>query len=146
MSGRPPRSPPAPPPRYARYGYGRRRPPMPSRSGPPVCAGRWSRLPDREPDATVRAHALASGLLERYGVLTRGAVVAERAPGGFAATYPVLKAMEEQGGIRRGYFVEGLGGAQFAVPGAVDRLRSLHVAREPAPTPVEWQPPVPPWW
>jgi ATP-dependent Lhr-like helicase len=58
-------------------------------------------------------------------VLTRETVVAEGWPGGFAALYPVLRAMEESGRIRRGYFVEGLGGSQFALPGAVDRLRAL---------------------
>jgi ATP-dependent Lhr-like helicase len=57
--------------------------------------------------------------------VTRGAVVAERVTGGFAGVYPVLKAMEEAGRCRRGYFVDALGGAQFAVPGAVDRMRSL---------------------
>jgi ATP-dependent Lhr-like helicase len=78
-----------------------------------------------EGDQTVRAHALALTLLERHGVLTRGAVAAERITGGFAAVYPVLRAMEEAGQCRRGYFVEGLGGAQFALPGAVDRMRAL---------------------
>jgi ATP-dependent Lhr-like helicase len=73
----------------------------------------------------MRAHALALTLLERHGVLTKGAVAAERIPGGFAAVYPVLRAMEETGQCRRGYFVEGLGGAQFALPGAVDRMRAL---------------------
>ena len=73
----------------------------------------------------MRAHALALTLLERHGVVTRGAVAAERIPGGFAAVYPVLRAMEETGQCRRGYFVEGLGGAQFALPGAVDRMRAL---------------------
>jgi ATP-dependent Lhr-like helicase len=63
-------------------------------------------------------------LLDRHGVLTRGAVAAERIAGGFAAVYPVLKAAEESGRTRRGYFVEGLGAAQFAIPGAVDRLRA----------------------
>lgn len=63
-------------------------------------------------------------MLDRYGVLTRGSVAAERLPGGFAAVYPVLKAGEESGRVRRGYFVEGLGAAQFALPGAVDRLRA----------------------
>ena len=58
-------------------------------------------------------------------MLTRGAVAAERIAGGFAAVYPVLRAMEEAGQCRRGYFVEGLGGAQFALPGAVDRMRAL---------------------
>jgi len=76
-------------------------------------------------DQTMRAHALALTLLERHGVLTRGAVAAERITGGFAAVYPVLRAMEEAGQCRRGYFVEGLGGAQFALPGAVDRMRAL---------------------
>lgn len=73
----------------------------------------------------MRAHALAVTLLERHGVLTRGAVAAERIEGGFAAVYPVLRAMEEAGQCRRGYFVEGLGGAQFALPGAVDRMRVM---------------------
>jgi ATP-dependent helicase Lhr and Lhr-like helicase len=73
----------------------------------------------------MRAHALALTLLERHGVLTRGAVAAERITGGFTAVYPVLRAMEEAGQCRRGYFVEGLGGAQFALPGAVDRMRAL---------------------
>jgi ATP-dependent Lhr-like helicase len=73
----------------------------------------------------MRAHALALTLLERHGVVPKGAVAAERVPGGFAAVYPVLRAMEETGQCRRGYFVEGLGGAQFALPGAVDRMRAL---------------------
>src|SRR5581483_7207293 len=78
--------------------------------------------------ATAGSVALAEILLERYGVLTRDAVRGEGVPGGFASVYAVLKAMEESGRVRRGYFVAGLGGAQFAAPGAVDRLRSL---REP---------------
>ncbi len=73
---------------------------------------------------------LAGVLLDRHGVLTREAVRGEGVPGGFAGIYPVLRAMEEAGRIRRGYFVTGLGGAQFALPGAVDRLRSF---REGAP-------------
>jgi ATP-dependent Lhr-like helicase len=111
--------------RYARAG----RPAMPSRTGPPTAAGRWSLLPDREPDPTRRAHALAETLLDRHGVLTRGAVMAERTPGGFAAAYRVLTAFEDSGRCRRGYFVEGLGAAQFAVPGAVDRMRALESAQ-----------------
>nr|WP_088997882.1 DEAD/DEAH box helicase [Micromonospora echinaurantiaca] len=98
---------------------------LPSRGGPPTVAGRWSRLPDRDTDPTRRAAALADVLLERHGVVTRGAVVAEQVAGGFAAVYPVLSALEERGAARRGYFVEGLGAAQFAVPGAVDRIRAL---------------------
>jgi ATP-dependent Lhr-like helicase len=74
---------------------------------------------------TRRAHGLAASLLRRHGVLTRPAAAAEGIPGGFAAVYPVLKAMEDAGKCRRGYFVEGLGGAQFALPGAVDRMRSF---------------------
>jgi len=92
-----------------------------------------------EADATRRSHALADALLERYGVVIRGAVAAERSPGGFAAVYPVLRAFEESGRCRRGYFVEGLGAAQFALPGAVDRLRALR-PREPADP---WQTPAP---
>ena len=107
--------------RYRRPG----RATMPSRTGPPAMAGRWSRLPDRDLDPTRRAAALADLLLERHGVITRGAVMSEGVTGGFAAVYPVLGALEERGAARRGYFVEGLGAAQFAVPGAVDRLRAL---------------------
>ncbi len=100
------------------------RPPLPSRGGPPAMAGRWSLLPELDPDPTRRAHAAAEGLLERHGVVTRGAVMSERVAGGFAAVYKVLTAFEDSGRCRRGYFVEGLGAAQFGVPGAVDRLRS----------------------
>ena len=111
----------APRTRYRRPG----RVALPSRSGPPTVAGRWSRLPERDLDPTRRAAALADILLERHGVVTRGAVMAEQVTGGFAAVYPVLSALEERGAARRGYFVEGLGAAQFAVPGAVDRIRAL---------------------
>jgi ATP-dependent Lhr-like helicase len=135
--------------RYTRTRGGLGRPAMPTRTGPPAAAGRWSRLPARNGDATVRAHALATALLDRYGVVTRGSVMAERVPGGFAAAYPVLSAMEEAGQIRRGYFVEGLGGAQFAAPGAVDRMRALHATEEatlPESEPSPWQPVVPGGW
>ena len=81
-------------------------------------------LADVEADPTVRAHAAAEVLLDRHGVVTRGAVVAEGVAGGFAALYRVLAAMEEAGRVRRGYFVEGLGASQFATAGAVDRLRA----------------------
>ncbi|MEU4480127.1 ATP-dependent helicase [Micromonospora sp. NPDC023966] len=113
--------PTAPRTRYRRPG----RVALPSRGGPPTVAGRWSLLPDRDLDPTRRAAALADLLLERHGVVTRGAVMAEQVTGGFAAVYPVLSALEERGAARRGYFVEGLGAAQFAVPGAVDRIRAL---------------------
>jgi ATP-dependent Lhr-like helicase len=98
---------------------------LPSQSGPPAMAGRWSLLPALEPDPTRRAQAAAEALLERHGVVTRGAVAAERVSGGFAAVYKVLSAFEESGRCRRGYFVSGLGAAQFGAPGAVDRLRSF---------------------
>jgi ATP-dependent Lhr-like helicase len=103
----------------------RGRPALPTRTGPPSTAGRWSLLPALEEDATRRAHASAEGLLERHGVVTRGAVTSERVPGGFAGVYKVLAAFEDSGRCRRGYFVGSLGAAQFGVPGAVDRLRSF---------------------
>src|SRR5699024_1876656 len=93
-------------------GYGR--PPAVSRSGPATAAGRWSRLPEAHPDPTARAVADAELLLGRYGVVTRGAVVNERVPGGFAAMYKVLSGFEESGHCRRGHFVASLGAAQFA--------------------------------
>jgi ATP-dependent Lhr-like helicase len=103
------------------------RPGRPAGMGPPRAAGRWSLTADlvgegRSP--TERGHATAMGLLERHGVVTREAVLAEGLAGGFAGVYAVLRAMEEAGRVRRGYFVEGLGAAQFALPGAVDRLRA----------------------
>lgn len=98
-------------------------------SGPPTGGGRWSLLPLAEGDTTVRAKAMAELLLERHGVVTRGAVVSEGIRGGFALAYKVLSGFEEQGRARRGYFVEGLGAAQFATGATVDRLRAY--VREP---------------
>ena len=122
--------------------------------GPPEAAGRWSLV---EPTGAVpptwavaptgavpphgatvpgavglteRLHAMALALLDRHGVLVREAVIAEGTEGGFAGVYPVLRALEEAGRIRRGYFVAGLGAAQFALAGAIDRLRAV---REPDP-------------
>ncbi|MFF3438945.1 DEAD/DEAH box helicase [Streptosporangium sp. NPDC002721] len=115
----------------------RRRAVLPTRSGPPTVGGRWWVLPALAEDTTQRAHAQAEVLLERHGVVTRGAVTAERLPGGFAAVYQVLRAFEESGRCRRGYFVEGLGGAQFALPGAVDRMRAL-TRPDAAPAPDPW--------
>ena len=139
--------------RWKRPGGDRR--PRPGRLatlGPPEAAGRWSLvegglLPGGDqaagdasggdlaagsvpatPGATERLHALALVLLDRHGVLTREAVMSEGVEGGFAGVYPVLRALEEAGRIRRGYFVDGLGAAQFALSGAIDRLRA---AREP---------------
>ena len=119
-------------------------------SAPATTAGRWSRLPEVVTDPTRRAHALADLLLDRYGVVLRGAVAAEQVPGGFGGVYKVLSAFEDSGRCRRGYFVEGLGAAQFASPGAVDRLRVM--AKEQAPAPDEgfsdplWSTPVPGGW
>jgi ATP-dependent Lhr-like helicase len=98
------------------------------RAAPPL-QGRWS-LADAAfaaapADAEARRRAWAELLLERHGILTRELVRAEGYPGGFAALYPTLAALETLGAARRGYFVEGLGGAQFALPGAVERLRAL---------------------
>jgi ATP-dependent Lhr-like helicase len=133
---------------------GERRP-RPSRlqMGPPEAAGRWSLVRGRAgaeagsaatasgaatvattatgtaaggaAAATARLHSLVTVLLERHGVLTREAVTSEEVAGGFSGIYPILRAMEESGRIRRGYFVDGLGAAQFALAGAVDRLRSM---------------------
>jgi ATP-dependent Lhr-like helicase len=106
-----------------------------SRVGPPSGAGRWSLvgpLLEPVPSPTEAAHARAAQLLERHGVLTREGALAEGVDGGFAGIYPVLRALEERGRARRGYFVAGLGAAQFALPGAVDRLRS---ARPPVSRP-----------
>ncbi|MFC9892238.1 DEAD/DEAH box helicase [Nocardia sp. NPDC127579] len=102
---------------------------LPTRSGPPAVAGRWSLLPERVADNTVRAHATADMLLERYGVLTRGSVQNEGVPGGFALMYRVLTEFEDRGRCRRGYFVDSLGGAQFSTTDVVDRLRSFDTDR-----------------
>ena len=102
-------------------------------SGPPQGAGRWSLVSSLlvpQPAPTARTTARALQLVERYGVLTREAALGEGITGGFAGVYPMLKALEERGELRRGYFVEGLGAAQFATPGAVDRLRALSDSRE----------------
>ncbi|MGW4368750.1 ATP-dependent helicase [Nocardia takedensis] len=109
------------------------RPAMPTRSGPPAVAGRWSLLPDRVSDNTIRAHATADTLLERYGVLTRGSVQGEGVPGGFALMYRVLTEFEDRGRCRRGYFIDSLGGAQFSTTDIVDRLRSFDGDRTGSP-------------
>ncbi|MGY0386018.1 Lhr family ATP-dependent helicase [Nocardioides sp. WG-D5] len=123
-----------PPPRArgGRYTGGAR---MPARASLPETAGRWTILPEPDPDPTKRAHAAAERLLDRHGVVTRGAVQSERTPGGFAAVYKVLSAFEESGRARRGYFVEGLGAAQFGTAGSVDRLRTFSRV-EPSDKPV----------
>ena len=108
------------------------------RTTPPAAQGRWTLVPtpDRTTPAqqTAWSHALAQQLLQRYGIVTRETVSQENLPGGFSAVYEVLKALEAQGRVRRGYFVAGLGGAQFGQPAAVELLRSL---RTFAPAPPE---------
>ncbi len=101
--------------------------------------GRWSLVSSLVPDApnpTAQAVARVNTLLNRYGVVSRECAAAEDLPGGFAALYKVLKEMEDQGRVRRGYFVEGLSGAQFAHVGAVDRLRACRQAAEERDRPV----------
>jgi ATP-dependent Lhr-like helicase len=98
------------------------------RPGAPQIQGRWSLTAPLFADAPQygpRMRAIAELLLERYGIVTRETVLAEGVPGGFASLYGELVNLETLGTARRGYFVEGLGGAQFALGGAVERLRSL---------------------
>jgi len=98
------------------------------RTTPPAAEGRWSLLASRAMapvSPTLRAAALAQQLLARYGVLTREAVAAEGLPGGFSTIYDVLKALEDAGRVRRGYFVGGAAATQFALPAALDLLRSM---------------------
>jgi ATP-dependent Lhr-like helicase len=105
------------------------------RATPPSGEGRWSLTTARMaavPSATEWSAAVAQQLLARYGIVTRESVAAEWIPGGFAAVYEVLKALEEAGRIRRGYFAAGVGAAQFALPAALERLRAL---RDPPETP-----------
>jgi ATP-dependent Lhr-like helicase len=113
----------------------RRRPgrAVPSRrAGPPGSEGRWSLLPRIEGHTeTERRAALARTLLERHGVVTREGVQTEGVAGGFGAVYQVLRTMEDAGRVRRGFFVAGLGAAQFAVPGADDRLRAHRAESDP---------------
>jgi ATP-dependent Lhr-like helicase len=89
--------------------------------------GRWSLVTSlgAAPTGTARAHAQATALLERWGIAGRATARADDLPGGFAAIGDVLRAMEDAGTVRRGYFVESLEGAQFAWPGAIDRLREV---------------------
>jgi len=107
-----------------------------NRLGPPAAAGRWSLvspLCQPVPTPTESVTTRAFQLLERYGILTREMALAEGQSGGFAGVYPMLKLLEERGQVRRGYFVAGLGAAQFASPGAVDRLRAAGADAVPGP-------------
>ena len=119
-------------PRTRSYrGYAR--PASVTQSGPPTVAGRWSLLPARETDTTRRTAVAIDRLLERHGIVTRGAVQAEGLRGGFALAYSVLARMEEAGSVRRGYVVEGLGAAQFATPATIDRVRTFSRDADAAP-------------
>jgi ATP-dependent Lhr-like helicase len=97
---------------------------------PPSAEGRWTVVPTPASSPTTWAAAMANQLLVRHGVVTRDAAAIEQLPGGFSALYPVLRRLEETGRIRRGYFVAGLGAAQFAQPGAVDLLRDMRDDRD----------------
>jgi ATP-dependent Lhr-like helicase len=104
------------------------------RTTPPTAQGRWALnaaafASDRS--ATEWSHAIALQLLTRYGVVFRETAHAENLPGGFSAIYDVMKALEESGKIRRGYFAADLGATQFVMPAAVDLLRSLRVQQDP---------------
>jgi ATP-dependent helicase Lhr and Lhr-like helicase len=106
------------------------------RTTPPTAQGRWALLPRPHTAPTPQehtnwSHAIALQLLNRYGLVTRESVSQENLPGGFSAVYDVLKALEESGRIRRGYFVDGLGATQFALPAAIDLLRSLRNQAQP---------------
>jgi ATP-dependent Lhr-like helicase len=106
-----------------------RRPSRPARVSlsMPHAQGRWflvESLRRTQPTAEERGLAVAHMLLDRYGVVTRDGVLSESIPGGFSGLYPVLASLEDIGSTRRGYFVEGLGGAQFGLPGAIERLRT----------------------
>jgi ATP-dependent Lhr-like helicase len=106
-----------------------RRPPRSVRVSlsPPHAQGRWflvDSLRHTQPTPEERGLAIAHMLLDRYGVVTRDGVLAEGIAGGFSGLYPVLSSLEDVGSIRRGYFIEGLGGAQFGLPGAIERLRA----------------------
>lgn len=100
---------------------------------PTAIGGRWSLLPSVESDPARRATVTAGLLLDRYGVVTRGAVQSEGVPGGFAQAYRVLAGFEEAGHCRRGYVIEKLGAAQFAASATVDRLRTFAGLADPPP-------------
>jgi ATP-dependent Lhr-like helicase len=104
---------------------------------PPSAQGRWTLVPaplrTRAAEQTAWSHAIAQQLLHQYGIVTRETVTQENLPGGFTAIYEVLKALEAQGRVRRGYFIAGLGGAQFAQPAAVELLRSFRSANPEKP-------------
>lgn len=111
---------------FRRMGAGLGRVPVTvANSCPPDMVGRWSMTPSADTNATARSLIQAECLLERYGVVTRGAVTSEEVVGGFALAYKVLSRFEEAGRAMRGHFIEDLGAAQFSTPAVIDRLRAL---------------------
>ncbi len=104
--------------------HGRRLQPRAALQGPPTVSGRWFVLPDAPTDTTALQLARTQSLLGRYGVVTRGSVMAEGTAGGFAGVYRVLRELEQTGACLRGYYVDTLGAAQFAAPSTVDRMRT----------------------
>ena len=113
--------------------HGRGRGPRAALQGPPTASGRWFALDTPPVESTADRLARTEALLGRYGVVTRGSVMAEQTPGGFAAVYRVLRELEQTGACLRGYFVESLGAAQFAAPATIDRLRG-HLRDDDAPS------------
>ena len=112
-----------------------------------MIGGRWSSARDLiggNPVPTEKSHAQVQGLLQRYGVLSRDAVLSADHPGGFAAAYPILREMEDAGRVRRGLFLEGRSSAQFALPGVVDRLRAFR-EKPPAAQVLSAMDPANPW-
>ncbi|AWB91581.1 ATP-dependent helicase [Aeromicrobium chenweiae] len=114
--------------------HGRRpRSPRVAVQGPPTVSGRWFALTETTADATALQLARTEALIGRYGVVTRGSVMAEQTPGGFAAIYRVLRELEQTGSVLRGYYIETLGAAQFAATSTVDRMRA-HATDDDRPT------------
>ncbi|MBD8607769.1 ATP-dependent helicase [Aeromicrobium sp. CFBP 8757] len=106
--------------------HGRRiRSPRVAQQGPPTVSGRWFSLTETADDPTTLQLSRAESLVGRYGVVTRGSVMAEQTPGGFAAIYRVLRELEQSGSVLRGYYIETLGAAQFGAPATVDRMRAF---------------------
>ncbi len=114
--------------------HGRRtRSPRVALQGPPTVGGRWFALNETAGDPTSLQLARTESLVGRYGVVTRGSVMAEQTPGGFAGVYRVLRELEQTGAVLRGYYIETLGAAQFAAPSTVDRMRG-HASDDDRPT------------
>nr|MCW2727792.1 ATP-dependent helicase [Aeromicrobium sp.] len=114
--------------------HGRRvRSPRVASQGPPTVSGRWFSLAETAGDPTSLQLARTEALVGRYGVVTRGSVMAEQTPGGFAGVYRVLRELEQTGAVLRGYYIETLGAAQFGAPATVDRMRA-HLIEDDRPT------------